>query len=174
MADFIVENGTGISNSNAYVTVAEVDSYLDKYVTATTNPSWLGLTTVNKQRVIQRSTLELDNKFRLRYKGIKAVFDQNLSWPRSNAFDDSGHTVRWDIVPVPVKDSVSEICEVIAGGGDTLPDLNRGGAALKSEKLDVFEREFFAGGAAMGQTVYQMVNLTLSGLVWSTSRLVRG
>ncbi len=173
MADFIVEDGSGKSNSNAYVTVAEVDLYLDKYTTATVDTSWSALDNTDKQRAIQRATLELDNRFRLRYKGGKAVHEQNLSWPRSNASDDSKHTIRWDIVPIPIKDSTSEVCRVIAESKDTLPDLT-GSGALRKEKIDVLEREFFAGGTATGQTVYQMVNLTLSGLIWAEGRLVRG
>lgn len=83
------------------------------------------------------------------YKGEQVAEAQPLQWPRSdvylfNAADPLGPTV----IPTQLKNAQAELCLVIAGGTSLWPVST--GLVVKSRKVDVIEREFFAPGVGGG------------------------
>ena len=94
----IVEDGTGLANSNSFVSVAEADDYLGN-VGAT---AWSEATLDAKEAALIRATAYLSTYFR--WKGARVNGRaQALSYPRQGVTDCEGNAVPSDAVPVEVK-----------------------------------------------------------------------
>lgn len=74
----IVEDGTGKSDADSYISVDYADTYHAKYG----NTSWASLTTENKAVYLRRATDYMVGKYRLRWKGQRTLLTQALDWPR--------------------------------------------------------------------------------------------
>lgn len=70
-----VEDGTGLSTAESYVSVAECDTY------ATNNglTAWTGTAAV-KEVALRKATRYLDTAFR--WRGVRSTTTQALEWPR--------------------------------------------------------------------------------------------
>jgi len=99
----VVEDGTGKSNAESYLSVADCDTYH----TNMGNTGWAGDATV-KEVALRKATKFLDNKFRLRWKGTRTNEDQALAWPRSNVEDIDGFYYDSDGIPQTLKDATAE------------------------------------------------------------------
>lgn len=120
----IVENGTGLADADAYVSVAEFKDYCDKR----------GLDYAGK------ADPEIEQKIRLgtdyvdtisRYKGNRKRAEQSLQFPRQNLYDWGGTEVIG--LPLKVKQAASELA-FRALSGELYEDLDRGGM-VKSESV---------------------------------------
>lgn len=98
---FTVEDGTGLSNSNAYASV----EYVDSYHADRGNTKWTGTTAV-KQAAIIRATDYVDKRFRKLFRGTKASDGQALQWPRTNATSDNGFWIQQ--IPTALKKAIAE------------------------------------------------------------------
>ena len=86
---FTVEDGTGMSNANAYVTIAEADSYIEDY--ARNNTTWANSNDASKKGYIKEATQSLDLIWGGRYVGVKLDVNQALSFPRFGGYDREGY-----------------------------------------------------------------------------------
>lgn len=116
---FTVEDGTGLEDSNAYVSVAYCDDYHD----GRGHDYWATLTAELKQDAIVRATDHVDRAFGNRYRGVKYSGDQALLWPRSDAYDRDGYSL--DEVPDPLQRAVAEYAMRAAELGELTPDPAR-------------------------------------------------
>lgn len=102
---FTVEDGTGITGANAYVTTAYADAHHgDRGNTKWTDSS---VTTAEKQQAIVRATDYLDKRFGRKFIGLRDKRLQSLEWPRVNAVDRDGHALD-DQVPPQVEKACAE------------------------------------------------------------------
>lgn len=125
----VVEDGTGNANANAYVAVADVDTY----ATLRNQSSWAGYATAVKENAIVEATLYLDAHFT--FLGTKVAYGQGLSWPRSAVYDTTeGVNVPSNVVPISLKRACMELALKVAAGTQLLEDLSHGGA-VSSEKV---------------------------------------
>ena len=129
MATIVVEDGTGKTDSNSYISEAELTTYAtDRGITLSGTAAVL---------IIQAMDyIEAQN-----YKGYKLTDEQALQWPRGNVFID-GYAVDTDEIPVLLKDAQAEVCIGIDGGTNPLANEER---ATKREKVDVIEVEYMDG-----------------------------
>ena len=107
----IVEDGTGLSTAESYISVADADTYHSNRG----NTDWAALTTAEKERLLRISTDYMVAVYRLRWDGYRYVNTQALDWPRIyvpvrdicsvNAFPQY---VDNDIVPTQVKNACAE------------------------------------------------------------------
>lgn len=72
----IVENGTGLADADAYISVSEADAYHTSYG----NDAWADLTDPQKEIAIRRATQYIDANFR--FRGVKKFVAQRLEHPR--------------------------------------------------------------------------------------------
>lgn len=82
---FVVEDGTGLSNSNSYVADTDVDAYI---ADRGGNAAWTALTTTQKQAACVKATDYIETVFGTRFSGFKNQTTQDtqaLSFPRNNA-----------------------------------------------------------------------------------------
>ena len=150
----VVEDGTGITNANAYVSVAEADSYFQ----ARNNPSWSTRTTADKEKAILYATSFLDGVFY--WLGHIKKFEQSLGWPRILVYDKDHRPIGSDSVPQRVKDAA---CELALEGLDKplSPSLARGGD-VKRQKVASLEIEYFE--RAGSERTFPIVRQILKGL----------
>lgn len=95
-----VEDGTGLTNADAYAAVATVDAY----ATARGWADWTGTTAV-KEAAIREATVYLDQSYN--WKGAIVAETQALAWPREGVTDREGREVTG--LPQRVVDACCEL-----------------------------------------------------------------
>lgn len=122
----IVEDGTGKADAEAYITVADADTYF----AARGNAAWAALTTDAKEQALRLGADYMEAVYGSRWKGDRVSMTQALSWPRDGVVVN-GFEVSDDIVPVPVARANAELA-VRASAGTLLVDQ---GAQVVSETV---------------------------------------
>jgi len=169
---FTVEDGTGLSTSNTYVTVAEVNTYWTDRGGAPA--AWTALGNTAKQGLIVKACDYLDVRFR--WRGIRQNESQNMEWPRLNAQKDDGAIVIG--VPTEVKEAVAEYA-TRAASSDLAPDPSyqdeNAPLASKREKVGPIEVEvqFEGGGSINTFRKYPAADAKLRELIQGGQRLLR-
>lgn len=114
---FQVESGSGDAGSNAYVSVA----YVDTHHADRGNSAWGDFTTPEKEAAIIRASEYIDKRFGRQFRGVRQTKDQGMEWPRLDAFDNDGFLLSGgDDVPRQIEKASSEyairaaICGVLA------------------------------------------------------------
>jgi hypothetical protein len=117
----IVEDGTGLSTAESYISVADASTYF----TARAVTAWAALDTdALREAALRKATEYMIATYRSRWQGTRKTEDQALCWPRYDV------TVEWYLV---ADDSVPEIvkracCELAlkASTAELNPDLTQG------------------------------------------------
>jgi hypothetical protein len=116
---FIVEEGAGLPDSNAYASVA----FVDTYHTDRGNTKWTGTQAV-KEACIIRATDYIEKRFGTRFRGNKRTRDQNLEWPRLSAWDNDDFLFdNIDIIPRRLKQACAEYALRALLVGELAPDV---------------------------------------------------
>lgn len=154
--DFVVEDGTGQSGANSYVSLEAADRYF-----AVHNTAWMGLDDGEKKTILVKATEYIDSVFE--WKGQKAERSQTLSFPRRNLVDNDGYTVEG--VPGQLVAAVCDCAGELLGGADALfrTESDRGDVASESVG-GAISVSYFQGTKKTGKTVYESVNSRLRGL----------
>jgi hypothetical protein len=130
-----VEDGTGKSDAESYISVTDADSYhADRG-----NTSWAALSDADKEAALRRATDYMLQTYRQNWKGRRTTSDQSLDWPRYDVAVD-GFEVDSDWVPDAVARACAELA-LRASAEDLSPDLERG---VVRERIDVIEVEYDA------------------------------
>lgn len=131
----VLEDGTGLANSNSYVSLAEAGVYFSADLV--TSPLWDALPDQENQLIW--ATRVLDQK--TRWRGTTAnnngtTIVQALRWPRQNMWDRDGNSVSNLIVPIQVKQATCEMAKwMIANDVTTGQNVDY----LQRLKVDVIE-----------------------------------
>lgn len=149
----IVEDGTGVTNADAYVSVSEADSYFS----ARNNSVWSSKTTAEKEAAILYATIYLDANFL--WIGHLKSYEQSLGWPRAWAYDCENRLISQDSVPLKVKHATCELA-LIATSRSLSPPLVHGGE-VKRQKVSSLEVEYFE--RAKKSTTYPLIEQILNG-----------
>jgi len=153
MATIVVEDGSGLTNSNSYASEAELTTYAtDRGVTLTGTTSVLLIQAMD--------FIEAQD-----FKGNKGSESQALQWPRDYVVID-GYYVDGDEIPTLLKQAQMETCIGIDGGVNPLANVPR---ETKKEKVDVLEVEYMDG--ARSQTYLQAVHTKLRKLLKNNGAL---
>lgn len=117
----VVEDGTGLSTAESYVSVAWADTYLRKRARAAT---WDTYDTATKAAYLIAATEYLDAH--CNWRGNILTTTQLLGWPRSGAYDKWSRAVADDEVPTLVKTATVEIA--------CLGEITQEGSAVVKEE----------------------------------------
>jgi len=129
MATIIVEDGTGKTDSNSYISEADFETYAtDRGIT---------LTGVSAELLIRA----MDYIESIKYKGWKYTDAQALQWPRGDVYID-GYSVSVTTIPQLLKDA---LCEVSIGIDDDADPLGNEDRQTKKEKVGDIEVEYMDG-----------------------------
>ena len=131
----IIEDGSGRSDAESYVSLADCDAYHS----ARANSSWTG-DEAAKEAALLEATAFVEDSYRGLWRGVRSKWEQALSWPRFGVIDQDGFQVASDSLPSLLQAAVCEAA-LRAIEGDLTPDLDRGGQ-IKRQKVDVIETEY--------------------------------
>lgn len=169
----IVEDGSGKSDANAYVSVAECDAYHTLYTGST---YWSGSLTAAKERAIVTATQYLDAEFEGRWRGSKSGSSQALAWPRFDAVDNDGFAIDSDAVPQKLKDACCELALRVVLGDSLLGVVTEpGDVAAESVTVGPITASVdYVTGRPAGGNQYPKVEALLKSLIEDSARVYRG
>jgi len=169
-----VENGSGLTDSDSYVSVADADAYIGTYMRNSSD--WSGSSTAAREGYLKEATQILDVLYARRWAGTRLKELQALAFPREGAYDHDGYTFDATIVPLKVKHATVELAwrALQVGGEDTttgdstklVPDTAVGGN-ISSEEVaagSVRSKTTYVGGKT-GTKYYKKVEMLLTGYV---------
>lgn len=130
---FIVEDGSGVTGANAYVTVADADDIVAVEANAA---AWAALDETAKQKLIALATRYLEEK--VTWFG-DAVFPlAYLSWPRRGVKNRNGFLLAETLIPYEIKNVVARLASTfITEDEDSLRSIG-----IKRFRSDTLEIEF--------------------------------
>jgi len=113
----VLEDGTGLSNSNAYTNRTAADTYHGNKLRS----DWQALSNDIKDAAIIRATEYIDSVYGKLFKGAPLVDTQSLEWPRELAYDRYGR----ELVEVPAKlaQATAELALFATRDGELMPRL---------------------------------------------------
>lgn len=151
----IVEDGTGLSTAETYITVAEFKAYCDAR-----GHSYSGYTDLQIEQAMRRAATYINS---LNYYGSVVSDDQGMAWPRRYLTN-----IESNVVPRQIKWAQAEATlRELASPGAMFPDLERGGQIIqKTESVDgvVSESVTYAAGAS-ASTVFTIIDRMLAGFL---------
>ena len=140
----VVEDGTGLDNAEAYISVADADAYHD----ARGNAAWAALAEPAKEAALRLGADYLGQAYGLRWAGARLTDTQALDWPRVAKG-----------VPEAVRRANAELAARAAAG----PLLADQGPAVKSETVGPLSVTYADG--ARQSVRYAAVDAMLAGLL---------
>jgi hypothetical protein len=151
----VVEDGTGLSTAEAYISVEDATTYF----AARGNATWSGLASDTvREQLLRKAADYMEGAYRLRWKGVRNTETQALSWPRTDVVVDD-FDLATDEVPTLVARANAELA-VRAAAGDLLGDAS---AQVVQETVGPISVTY-APGARQG-TAYKAVDAMLQPLL---------
>lgn len=169
---FVVEDGTGKSDANSYLSVADADSY---HADHSASASWTAATTEQKEKALRLATQYLDARYDGRWRGYQNTSTQALAWPRTSAVDNEGYVYDNDAVPQRLEDATAELAlRVITG--DTLYADQTKAARVASSSVTVgpiSKSVSYVGGLDPAKK-YPLIEALMTPLIAGVGSLERG
>jgi hypothetical protein len=157
---FIVEDGTGLPNSNSYCSVEEFRLYWSDR-----GADLSVYTDAQIEQGLVKATQYIDKSFR--YIGVRPTQTQALNWPRWYAYSEEGYV--YSGVP---KDIISEACLLSLSGTQLFTSVEDG-IAQKTENVGPVQTTYVYQGQQTGRVAYQSVQVYLKDLIKSRSNRIR-
>lgn len=137
----IVEDGTGLSTANAYISVAEADNF---FIDSTIK--WTGTTTA-KEHAIVRATRTIDIIGGSNFIGKRLTSTQSLEWPRQEAYLNGEELTG---LPIYLKRAVCEAAlQELIKEGSTLPNTTQ---KVKTERVEGVVQVTYTDDSYQGTT----------------------
>ncbi|MBW7990039.1 MAG: hypothetical protein FVQ84_08500 [Planctomycetes bacterium] len=174
-ATFVVEDGTGKTDANSYLSENDADTYFDNYDRQGNVVLWDAI--ADKEAALREATQYLDNEYRERWVGTKGSEDQALAWPRRDVFVSDGFLIDSNVIPQELKDA----CAELALRTDTTttrlsPDITDPGS-IRRTKDEVgplkTEIEYSGGGKGPITNIFRIIEDLLRSLVVPDGTLER-
>ena len=163
MIEFVVEDGTGKTNSTSYLTVAEFRQYWANRGTSYPTDTAPATTEDDKIKAYLNSATEfLDITFR--FKGLKVKDEQALEFPRYGVMRRNGRLIDSDIVPTDIKNA----CAYLAGMKSEI-ELNVVENNIRSESYGPVSKAY-SGGQSIS---FPYISKLLSDYVVSGNAIIR-
>lgn len=119
----VVEDGTGKTDAETYVSEAAADTYHTNHGDTT----WALLTTAAKEAALRNATQYLDGTYVLRWKGQSNTSTQALDWPRTGVIRRDGWLIDSDVIPQALKDACA-VLALEASAEDLIPTIDDPGS----------------------------------------------
>jgi len=166
----IVEDGSGKSDADAYVSEADANTY---FINRQGSTAWNAgtVTQLQKEAAIRNATAYLDRRYNNLWMGRRVERLQALSFPRVDVRDFDGFAVGSDSVPQQVIDACCEGA-VLSLSEDLLPDITNAGT-ISEETIavsSVRSTTKYEGGKNQSKT-YRKIETLLRGLIKNTGTI---
>lgn len=163
--DLIIEDGTGKTDANSYVTLAEAEAFHELQGSA---EKWTALSADDKAKNLILAFMDMEGMYRGKWIGQKHNPKQAAAWPRSvkvggdeTLTDPDGVFIAVDEVPRPVKEAQLQVSLIRLNGGTFSMQTVTKDQYLKRKKVDVLEKEW--SDKAPAQPRYPMIDNILFG-----------
>lgn len=167
-----VEDGTGKADAVSYASAAHADAYH----TLRGNTAWTALTTEVKEAYLVQATDYAEQRWGLRYPGVRSVEGQALSWPRDEATDREGGAILDDVVPVGIVNAICEYALARVSGvlSPTPTNVNSGLVKRTRNKVGELETEteYVDGGSVKTYPSYPAADALMARYTRSASNAV--
>lgn len=157
----IVEDGTGLSTAESYISVA----FADTYHSVRGNTLWATMSVNEREQALRRATDYMGQVYRLQWQGRRISSTQALDWPRYDVVVD-GYYIASNILPNDLKNASAELA-FKAAGGELYADQGQGviseqvgpikveynpnsPATIRYKAIDALLLPFFDGSMAGG------------------------
>lgn len=164
-ATFVVEDGSGKADANAYTSVENADQYHENYG----NPAaWSGLSTAEKQEAIREATRYMDALYFGRWRGTATNRLQRLAWPRTDVDKRDGFYYDPNEIPPELEDACAALAlEHENSTTGLLPSLAAGSGSVKAErnKVGPIESETEYLGATRERVEFPLIDGILAPLL---------
>ena len=159
----IVENGTGLTNANSYVSV----EFADDYFSARGVSGWDALETTQKEQALIRATDYIDNIYQ--WYGKKSTAEQALRFPRTDLKDYEGNEITG--IPTCLKQAVCDASLISANGTELFETAEENGDVV-SENITSLSFTYANRGkrSTTSTTLYDSINTKLRGLFKDNSK----
>lgn len=167
----VVEDGTGKTNADSYISLADANTYDAAYVV---DSNWATATDGNKEIALRKGTQYLDARYQGAWRGQRSNETQALAWPRTGVIDDDGFGLDADEMPVNLKRAAVEAA-FRSLAEELLPNPDEGGD-IKKEKTRVgpIIDEIEYVGSKDPVKDYPKVMDLIKGLIYGGDRIIKG
>lgn len=131
----IVEDGSGVSGAESYLSVALADAYW----TYRNDSVWNAYATAKKEAALRAATQYIDATYK--FNSTMSSATQALEWPRASFYGVSGRYYGGTEIPQSLKDAVAELAYEWGVNGALLPTADRGND-IKRVKAGSVEVEY--------------------------------
>lgn len=159
----IIEDGTGLTDSNSYVSVV----FADNYFSVRGISKWLELEEDKKEQLLIRATDYIDSTFQ--WYGKKLNQEQSLRFPRENLFDYEGNEIK--NIPTCLKQAVCEASLLLADGNELFQTSESNGNVV-SETIGQLSFTYSKDNkeSITSISLYDSINTKLRGLFKDNSK----
>ncbi len=164
----VVEDGSGLSTAESYLSVADADTYHAAHSASTT---WSGADTSDKENALRVATQYLDVEYGIRWQGLRGSSTQALDWPRSNVEVD-GFLLSSTSLPTELKSATAEMA-LRQLSSPIIPDVSDPMVIEESVKVDVIEESKKYAGPKTKLKQYTIVEKLIRRLLVQTTKMVR-
>jgi len=157
---FVLEDGTGIEDSNAYVD----SDYAETYFLGDRLAKFKDLSDDDKESVIVQATQLVDISYE--WKGTRCTLEQGLSFPRDDV-EFEGHEITG--IPSALKKAVCEAIWIVMNSSDSIFSNDNQREVIKESVAGAISVEY-ASASEKGReavTKYEILNKMLKGLYCS-------
>lgn len=167
----IVEDGTGKSDAESYVTTNEVYVYLEKFYS---DSNYLTATEDEQETFCRKATQYLDMKYYGKWNGVKSHQFQALDFPRTDLYIDEW-LFPYDEIPQKLKDACAEVVQIFVDDDDPLEAINDYGTVKKEKTtVAVITTEIEYAGGKSSYKKYPKVDNIVSALISGFGQVERG
>jgi hypothetical protein len=160
----VVEDGTGKTDADSYISRADADTYVAKYIKSDNagRVAWEASTDDEKDDALRQAAQYLDQTYQTKWQGVRTHTDQALDWPRTGVVDCDDETIDSDAIPVDLKNAQAEMAtrgtveELFADVDSPVGDIKR-----RKEKVGPLEVDTEYVGGAVQQKQYTKPNQML-------------
>ena len=159
----IVEDGTGLTTAESYLSVADTDTYNTKY---TASADWIAATNDEKERSLRVATQYIDLQYGGRWRGTRTNETQALDWPRADVEDDDGFEIDEDAIPTDLEHATAEAALRDIAGDDLLAIETEGDITADRIKVGPIEVDQEFSNPKPQQSTYPKIDRYLRSLTY--------
>ena len=136
---FVVEDGTGLTDANSYISDTDADDYFDNHGPSARFALWTAAAGPIRQEALRLATQYLDVTYEGRWRGNRTNKTQSLSWPREGVEDDDSFRFDNDVLPQDLLDATSEAAlrSLTEGTTPLVPDLDTDSQGISRDRVVV-------------------------------------
>jgi hypothetical protein len=158
----IVEDGTGKTDAESYLSVADADTYHSKHRAPA---SWTAADEAAKERALRLATLHMDTNYKPRWIGLRSSEDQALDWPREDVWIDRVYYESSEL-PVQLLNATAEFASKVTDGDDLMTDqADAAAVSERSARVAVISETIKYVGGSVGRKRYTFAEQLLEPLL---------